>query len=124
MSDSLTALILVTIYLLSLYPLVRMFVRMVKLVAAQPSNGLQFYRKMVTVSIFISSLDATYAIVTVFAYLYSPSIAGDLLIGLIPVILKSVIMGLVWGFYAIQLGKSDSLALAHWDRVLRMFFVV
>ena len=109
--------ILIFIYLLSLYPLLRMFLRMVKLIVANPDTGLQFYRKMVTLSTLISAIDATYTITIIVANIYAPTLADALLIGLVPVIIKGLIMVAIWSFYAIQLGKTSFLQTTFWKEL-------
>ena len=116
----LSLVLLIGIYLLSMYPLVRMFIKMIYLIHANPGNGLQFYRKMVTISIAISAIDATYTILIILANVYIPQLADDLLIGLIPVVLKGAIMMIVWVFYVIQQGNLDCPIFAFWKKILHI----
>ncbi len=97
--------LLVFVYLISMYFLVRMFSKTLRAIRQQRGNGLEFYRKLVAITIAVVMVDSTYAIITRIVHLFYP-LQDYLLYGIVPIVVKTLVLFCVWGFHCIQSGDS------------------
>lgn len=95
----------VLIYALSMYYLVDMFSKTLSVIRQKKNNGLEFYRKLVAITIAVTMIDATYVIVTRILHILYP-MQDYLLYGAIPIIIKTLVLACIWGFHCIQGGAS------------------
>ena len=111
--------LLLLLYLVSMYFLVRIFVRTLKIILQHPGNGLEFYRRLVLITISATMIDATY---TTFVYLtYWEHLSSTyIMYGMLPVFVKSLILVCVYGFYMVQLGHTPAwLSCTYWQQKLK-----
>jgi hypothetical protein len=97
--------LLAIVYLLSMYFLIRLFAKTYIIIKQHPGNGLQFYRNLVAISIAVAMVDATYVIVSRLLHWFYPE-QDYMLYGIIPTVVKTVILFCIWGFYTVQDGKT------------------
>jgi hypothetical protein len=113
-------LILIIIYLLSMYYLIRLFAKTYIIIKAHPGNGLEFYRKLVAITLAVTMIDATYMIVSRLLHWFYPG-QDYMLYGIIPTVVKTFVLICVWGFYTVQEGKIPFWASwKYWKNKLRL----
>ena len=88
-----------------MYFLIRLFGKTYAIIKQHPGNGLEFYRTLVSVSIGVTMLDATYVIASRILHWFFPD-QDYMLYGIIPTVIKTFILFCIWGFYSVQKGES------------------
>jgi hypothetical protein len=93
-----------------------MFSKTLHAIRQQKSNGLEFYRKLVAITIAVVMIDATYAIVARIIHFFYP-LQDYLLYGIIPIVVKTLILFCIWGFHCVQSGDTLCwLSLDYWKK--------
>lgn len=115
--------LLVLVYIISMVFLIRLFSKTYAVIRQHPGNGLEFYRKLVAISIIVTMLDATYAVGARMLHWFYP-IDDYLLYGLVPITIKTLVLVCIWGFHTIQLGKAPLwLSWSYWVTKFKAFFL-
>ena len=111
---------LALIYLISMFFLIKLFARTYKIIKVHPGNGLEFYRKLVAIAIAVTMIDATYVVISRFLHWFYPN-QDYMLYGIIPTIVKTLILVCVWGFYNVQAGKTPKwLSWVYWKEKFKI----
>jgi hypothetical protein len=97
--------ILACVYLISMYFLIRLFAKTYRIIKQHPGNGLQFYRNLVAIAIAVTMVDATYVVISRFLHWFYPD-QDYMLYGVIPTVVKTLILFCIWGFYTVQDGRT------------------
>lgn len=120
--SNLPLLLLVLVYLLSMYFLVRLFYKTFRIIRQKKVNGLEFYRKLVAISIIVTMVDATYTIGVRILYLFYP-LQDYIYYGIAPIVVKTLVLFCIWGFYSIQMGGTlHCLSCKYWFDKIKSFF--
>lgn len=114
--------LLVIVYLISMYFLIRLFAKTFAIIRKQPGNGLEFYRRLVAITIVVTMIDATYAISVRIIHWFYP-LDDYILYGIVPIVIKTLIVACIWGFYTTQLGIAPSwISWKYWKEKVKSIF--